>query len=313
MPSPPGPVAAHGRPQTPGAAFSAAQPPCRLSDFLPHGRALRREGVPPSNPPLCSCRGPWGEGILPSLTPQGAFRPRPAAAKKSTPVGVPGRQDAFPPRGPSTRKGSPTACQEAAPQKTPRQGSASGHGQDHLRHVEGVGPGFIKPDEMLVCQERRRSATGPWGRGHLALAAPQGALVRRGLGHARLAARARAGCPRPQGPSPLQGALVHRPREFAGNAPVGRREGRVPSFQPAALARAEDPGGEGILPSLAPPGAFLWMGRDSQGTCASAGWRAGSPPTGFGQDRTGGGGWAPAAVGRSVGGTGVRKPSGVLA
>ena len=45
---------------------------------------------------------------------------------------------------------------------------------------------------------------GPWGRGHLALAMRRKAhWFEGGLGHARLSARARARCPRPQGPLPL--------------------------------------------------------------------------------------------------------------
>ena len=89
-------------------------------------------------------------------------------------------------------------------------------------------------------------ATGPLGRGHLALAR----AARRAcpiFEPVRLAAHARARCPRPQGP------VVGRGRS---QTPGARRFcGAYLLARPCSSDGA--PGGEGILPSHAPPGAHV--------------------------------------------------------
>ena len=83
------------------------------------------------------------------------------------------------------------------------------------------------------------ASDGPWGRRHLAFAMRRQAhWFGSGWGHARLTARARARCPRPQGP-----VTTARARQEA-----EPRKGRAEVCeQPRPVT---GPGGEGILPSL---------------------------------------------------------------
>ena len=87
------------------------------------------KAVPSLQPATCSRRGPWGEGILPSLAPQGAFRPTPTAAKGKHACRRAGKARCLPPQGPSARKEVRHSLPGGCAAETPRQGSASGHGQ----------------------------------------------------------------------------------------------------------------------------------------------------------------------------------------
>ena len=106
------------------------------------------------------------------------------------------------------------ACREPAPQK----GGAPGVYQ-RMRPAMGPGGEGILPS---LCAARRIGSMGC-------------------LGHARLAGRARAGCPRPQG-AVAAARACREPAPQKGGTPGGCERVR-----PAA---GPGPGGEGILPSL---------------------------------------------------------------
>ena len=143
--------------------------------------------------------------------------------------------------------------------------------------------GGLRKRRAAVCAWLR-AATGPGGEGILPSHAPQGALVRRRLGHARLAARARARCPRPQGPVATARASPAVTRQPGGRAfclPCaskgalgGLRKRRAGVCE--WLRAATGPGGEGILPSLC---AARRIGSEAASACAPDGASEGKMPS----------------------------------
>ena len=105
-------------------------------------------------------------------------------------------------------------------------------------------PGACAAERRTGVCGRLRPATGPGGEGILpSLCAARRIGFEGGFGQARLAARARARCPRPQGPVAIAGS-PHRKGAPGACAAERRTESA------GGCGQRRDPGGEGILPSL---------------------------------------------------------------
>ena len=112
MPSPPpGPVHAEGSPTACQKATPQKTPPqgpvavggraCTLTSRVGRRRAYRAQGRRDAFPPtrrFACVEDPGGEGILPSLAPQGAFRPRPCCSKGKHACRRAGKARCLPPR-----------------------------------------------------------------------------------------------------------------------------------------------------------------------------------------------------------------------
>ena len=195
--------------------------------FHGSGSQGRQSAFPPTRRSLASRT--LGAGIWPSLAPQGAFRPTPTAAKGKHAYRRAGKARCLPPRARPRGRTSdnlPGGC--AA--ETPRQGAASGHhGQ---RQALGA---------RASCPRSRRQARMEQARQGHGASPPHKALRK-----APLPACREGKMPSPPGPVHAEG----RPITCQEAAPQKRRA-RVCERPWAATG----PGGEGILPSLAPTGA----------------------------------------------------------